>query len=251
MRGNLRNTVLVLGAALAAALPESGGGKPLPSVLAAAAQAPAPAKVQAQFIGNTAFAITDGKTVLYTDFPYQSGAFGYMTYDFATVPKAPGSLFLITHGHADHFEPSLLAKMDGKIIAPPKVAATLPADRVIPFAPKMTYRDITVEAFATPHGDADHDSYLVTWQGLRLYFTGDTDNVDQLLAMKSLDYAFVSPWLLAKVAEKKARIDARHVICYHHKANDKVPEVQNRLVPMPGSVLSLEAAPAKSAGAAR
>ncbi len=93
--------------------------------------------------------------------------------------------------------------MDAKAIAPPKVAATLPPARVIPFAPKMTYRDITIEAFPTPHGDADHASYLVEWHGVRLYFTGDTDSADQLLAMKNLDYAFVSPWLIGKIAQQK------------------------------------------------
>jgi L-ascorbate metabolism protein UlaG (beta-lactamase superfamily) len=214
---------------------------------ATSASPAAAAPLQAQFIGNMAFAVTDGKTVIYTDFPYESGAFGYMTYDFAKVPKAPGSLFLITHGHKDHFDAALFAKMDGKVIAPPKIAATLPADRVIPFAPKMTYRDITVESFPTPHGDADHASYLVTWHGVRLYFTGDTDSADQLLAMKNLDYAFVSPWLLGAVAQKKARIDARTVICYHHRAEDKViPDVQNRIVPRPGAVIPLEAAPVSS-----
>jgi L-ascorbate metabolism protein UlaG (beta-lactamase superfamily) len=220
--------------------------------VAASASAPAPAALQAQFIGNMAFAITDGKTVLYTDFPYESGAFGYMSYDMASVPKAPGSLFLLTHGHKDHFDASLLAKMDGKVIAPPKLEATLPAARVIPYAPKMTYRDITVEAFPTPHGDINHASYLVTWHGLRLYFTGDTESTDQLLAMKDLDYAFVSPWLLGTVAQKKSRIDARTVICYHHKADDKkIPEVQGRVVPKQGAVLMLQAAPADSAGAPR
>ena len=245
MTASQRIAALVVGAALAAALPKRGGGKPLPDVpLEAAEQAP----LQAQFIGNEAFAITDGKTVIYTDFPYQSGAFGYMSYDFASVPKAPGSLFLITHGHADHFDASLLAKMDGKIIAPPKLAATLPAARVIPFAPKTTYRDITVETFPTPHGNTDHASYLVVWHGVRLYFTGDTESTEQLLAMKNLDFAFVSPWLLGKLAEQKARIDARTVVCYHHRAEDKnIPAVQDRIVPRPGSVLALGAATVSSA----
>ena len=219
------------------------------AIVAMLAGAPAPAKLQAQFIGNMAFAITDGKTALYTDFPYESGAFGYMSYDFAKVPKAPGSLCLFTHGHRDHFDAALFAKMDAKAIAPPKVAAMLPPARVIPFAPKMTYRDIAIEAFPTPHGDADHASYLVEWHGVRLYFTGDTDSADQLLAMKNLDYAFVSPWLIGKIAQQKGRIDAKTVICYHHKTGDKVPELQDRIVPQPGATLSLVAA-APSSGAA-
>jgi L-ascorbate metabolism protein UlaG (beta-lactamase superfamily) len=111
----------------------------------------------------------------------------------------------------------------------------------------MAYRDISVEAFPTPHGDTDHASYLVVWHGVRIYFTGDTESTDQLLAMKNLDYAFVSPWLLGKVAEKKATIDARTVVCYHHRAEDKnIPAVQNRIVPRPGSVLALDAAPVSS-----
>jgi len=218
---------------------------------ATAATAPGPAKLQAMFIGNMAFAITDGKTVLYSDFPYEPGAFGYMSYDFAKVPKAPGSLCLITHGHKDHFDLVLFEKMDAKAIAPPKVEATLPPARVIPFAPKMTYRDITVESFPTPHGDADHASYLVSWHGVRLYFTGDTDSPDQLLAMKNLDYAFVSPWLIGMIAQKKGHIDAKTVVCYHHKTDDRVPELQNRIVPKQGQVLSLEPGGVSSAAASR
>jgi hypothetical protein len=42
-------------------------------------------KLHFKFIGNQAFLITDGNTTLLTDFPYTSGAFGYMTYDF-TAP---------------------------------------------------------------------------------------------------------------------------------------------------------------------
>jgi L-ascorbate metabolism protein UlaG (beta-lactamase superfamily) len=202
------------------------------------AAAPAP-PLQALFIGNMAFAITDGKTTLYTDFPYQPGAFGYMSYDFAKVPKTPGALCLITHGHDDHFDPALFAKLDAKIIAPPKLAVTLPADRVIPFAPKMTYRDIVVEALKTPHASIDHDSYLITWRGLRLYFTGDTESTEQLRAAKNLDYAFVSPWLLASVAKQNARIDARHVVVYHHKTDETVPAIQDRIVPTQGQLIAL------------
>ncbi len=236
----LRTATLVVGAVLAAAQTEGGGVKPLPYADAAPTRnAAPPPPLQALFIGNMAFAITDGKTTLYTDFPYQPGAFGYMSYDFSKVPKTPGSLCLITHGHDDHFDPTLFGKLDAKIIAPPKLAATLPADRVIPFAPKMTYRDIAIEALRTPHASIDHDSYLVLWQGLRLYFTGDTESTEQLLAMKDLDYAFVSPWLLESVAKQNARIDARRVVVYHHKTGEKVPEIQDRIVPKQGEMIAL------------
>jgi hypothetical protein len=56
------------------------------SLLLAPAVLPAQApSLTATFIGNMAFAITDGATTLYTDFPYESGVFGYMAYDFDAV----------------------------------------------------------------------------------------------------------------------------------------------------------------------
>jgi len=214
------------------------------AALVAALLAPLPGsadlpRLTARFIGNMAFAITDGTATLYTDFPYESGASGYMRYDFASVPKAKNSLCLITHGHLDHFDPSLFAKMEAKVIAPPTLAATLPADRVIPFAARMLWQDLVIDPRKTPHGTIDHCSYLVTWRGLRLYFTGDTDSAEALLAAKNLDYAFVSPWLLEKVGRQNASIDARHVIVYHHRTDEKVDPVQNAIVPKPGDVLVL------------
>jgi L-ascorbate metabolism protein UlaG (beta-lactamase superfamily) len=228
----------------------------LATAASAAVAAPATPPLRATFIGNMAFAITDGRTTIYTDFPYQSGYAGYMTYDFASVPKAPGALCLVTHGHLDHFDPSLFAKMDAKLIAPSSVEAKVPADRTIPFAPKMHYRVVEIEGLTTPHGHApgtyvDHASYLVTWHGRRLYFTGDTESADQLLAMKNLDYAFVSPWLLEAVEERKGRIDARVVVLYHHRADTKVSAAPNRIVPKQGETLTLEAAPAGAGAAPR
>ena len=38
-----------------------------------------------EFIGNAAFRITDGTTTLLTDFPYRSGASGYMSYEAADI----------------------------------------------------------------------------------------------------------------------------------------------------------------------
>ena len=104
----------------------------------------------------------------------------------------------------------------------------------------MTYRDIQIEAVETPHAKIGHSSYLVTWKGLRLYFTGDTDSTERLLAMKNLDVAFVSPWLLAAVAEQKARIDAKQVIVYHQAATETVPDIQKRRLPKQGETFTLD-----------
>ena len=48
-------------------------------VLLTAVVAPSPG-IEARFIGNSAFEVSDGTATILIDFPYQSGAFGYMTF---------------------------------------------------------------------------------------------------------------------------------------------------------------------------
>lgn len=184
-----------------------------------------------QFIGNMAFRITDGKTSIYSDFPYESGAFGYMKYDPEFLKNDPDSISLITHIHKDHWEQNLFAKSNWKLIGPRAAQDSLDKSRVIPFSSKIEHQGIQIEPIATPHANLEHYSYLVTWNGLRLYFTGDTDSTEQLLSMKNLDVAFVSPWLIAEVAKNKQKIDTRKLVVYHHTADEKIADLQDRLTP--------------------
>jgi hypothetical protein len=62
----------------------------------------------------------------------------------------------------------------------------------------------------------------VTWQARRLYFSGDTDDARSIIAAKSLDVAFISPWLYRSVNRQRARIDAKRVVIYHHEAGEQV-----------------------------
>ena len=192
-----------------------------------------------RFIGNEAFLITDGQTTLLTDFPYQSGAFGYMTYGSDAAQGVENGLCLITHGHADHFDGKLFSATNFAIIAPPSVLASLSTERKIPFREEMAYRDITVRPFRTPHGDIEHYSYLVSWHRLRLYIAGDTADTAALKNQKDLDAAFVSPWLLEKMRSENHNIAAKRVIVYHHKPGESVPEFQNRLVPLQSSTFHI------------
>ena len=73
--------------------------------------------MQFTFIGIAAVMVTDGTRTLMSDFPYESGAFGYMTYDKAAVRPVGEVALLVTHAHRDHFLPSLLSGTTWKIIA--------------------------------------------------------------------------------------------------------------------------------------
>lgn len=204
--------------------------------------------LEARFIGNMAYAISDGTVTLFTDFPYESGYSRYMTYDAREIrSRTPRSLALITHRHRDHWEPALFSVTDWSVIGPADVVSSAAATRVVralPVAPElqsMTFEGIAIDALPTPHAKIGHYSYLVTWHGLRLYFTGDTDDDEALLSAKNLDVAFVSPWLFQRALKSGRPIDARRIVIYHQESGQaSVPGCSGACsVPKQGDTLRL------------
>lgn len=180
-------------------------------------------ELRLQFIGNEAVLITDGKSTLLSDYPYRSGAFGYMNFDSKRIVPKGDVLSLITHGHADHFEPSLFGQTNWRIVGPPDIAGKIDPKRVAGTKGKITFNDIVIEPVQTPHANVDHYSYLVVWDAKRLYFTGDTESADALVSMKNLDVAFVTPWLIRTVQKEGKSIDAKQIIVYHHAEKEQTP----------------------------
>ena len=97
---------------------------------------------------------------------------------------------------------------------------------------------LRVEPVATPHAGIGHDSYLVTWHGRRMWFTGDTESLEALTTTKGLDVAFVSPWLWSSALKRGLTIDAKRVVIDHHQAGETVPQCTGRCtVPRQSDVL--------------
>ena len=200
------------------------------------------ATLSAIFIGNMAFEISDGETVLYTDFPYTSGAFGYMEYDLAQVEVKTGALSLVTHFHPDHWSRKIFDTFDLRLVGPPGIVQQVGPEKGLSFGESLTLSigDLEIEAIPTSHRySPEHYSYLVTWHGLRLYFTGDTESLAELKAARDLDVVFVSPWLLRELKKDGAEIDARKVVVYHHRLNETVPGWQAAIQPLQGQTLVL------------
>lgn len=188
------------------------------------------------FIGNEGMHITDGAQTLLVDFPYKSGAFGYMEYEMVDVPESPDALHLITHFHADHWVKGLFEELAAEselhIIAPPGILASLDHSGEIDIisGAERWYKQIHVLAVTTAHRlSPEHFSYLVTWHGLRLYFVGDTENPSEILRRKDIDVMFVTPWLVRTMARQGLSLAAKQLILYHHKTGEKVPEFGNLL----------------------
>jgi L-ascorbate metabolism protein UlaG (beta-lactamase superfamily) len=184
-----------------------------------------------------ALQLSDGKVTLRSDFPYESGYSGYMTWTEALVPRAAGeTLCLVTHSHRDHFLAALAARYCTRLLGPADVTVALP-ERALKPASRVTFGPILVMSLATPHARLEHYSYRVEWSGLSFYFTGDTEDASELLRQRGLDVAFVSPWLLSSATRGGRRIDARRVVVYHHEKGEAVPEIQGRELPRQGDEL--------------
>jgi L-ascorbate metabolism protein UlaG (beta-lactamase superfamily) len=200
-------------------------------------------RLDARFIGNMAFAITDGRVTLMSDFPYESGYSVYMTYPSSEIRSPTAmTLSLITHRHGDHWDAGLFTGTNWKVAGPADVTASAPADRVVPLAQRTTFGPVSIERIETPHARIGHYSYIVTWHGRRMYFSGDTESTKSIAAAKNLDVAFLSPWLYQSARQAGIRIDAKRVVIYHHQsADERVPGCDTGcVVPRQGETIRIE-----------
>jgi L-ascorbate metabolism protein UlaG (beta-lactamase superfamily) len=212
------------------------------SAIVVVANAQPRAPLQARFIGQMAFEITDGEVTVITDFPYQIGYADAPPYSTKELSGGlPSTLALITHKHLDHWEPAIFAKTKWKVAGPQDVTSSVAADRILALAGPTTFGPVQIEPIETPHARIGHYSYIVTWHGRRLYFSGDTTDARSLILAKNLDFAFVSPWLYRTVTRLPRRIDAKRVVIYHHEAGQQIPGCEaGCLVPKQGDTIPIQ-----------
>ncbi len=135
------------------------------------------------WLGHDSFRL-DGPPVIYFD-PWKL---------LAGSRKA--DLILVTHDHRDHCSPDDVQKLSGPqtvVIANPTAAAKLEGARIMRPGDKITVGDVTVEAvpaynltkFRSPGmpfhpKPSEHNGYIVTVGGERVYHSGDTDHIPEM-----------------------------------------------------------------------
>ena len=129
--------------------------------------------------------------------------------DYTGIPQA--DLILITHTHADHMDPAIikmLKKESTVIVAPPAVADTLNGAagviETISNGEKQTYLGIEVEAVPmynlklgpAPGKPFHHkgigNGYVLRFGETRVYFSGDTECVPEMNALRNISVAFLA-----------------------------------------------------------
>lgn len=171
-----------------------------------------------------------GGKVIHVD-PWSQG-------DYTGLPKA--DVILITDVHGDHMDPAKIAeiKKDGTmILAPAAVAKTVTEATVINNGEKKNIAGIDVEAVPMYNlvrgpsvGKLFHDKgrgngYVLTLAGKRIYFSGDTEAVPEMKALKNIDIAFVTmnlPYTMPpeEAAEGVKFFKPKIVYPYHYRNSD-------------------------------
>jgi L-ascorbate metabolism protein UlaG (beta-lactamase superfamily) len=154
------------------------------------------------------------------------------------LPKA--DLILITDIHGDHMNPKVLAavrKPGTVIIAPEAVAQTVTDATVLRNGESKTIGKWRIEAVPAYNlqrgpepGKLFHDKgrgngYVLSYGGKRFYFSGYTEGVPEMRALKNIDVAFVCmnlPYTMPpqEAAEAVKAFRPKVVYPYHYRNSD-------------------------------
>ncbi len=154
------------------------------------------------------------------------------------LPKA--DLILITDIHPDHMDPASIAEVSkpGTVIfATPAVVQTVTSGKPIANGETKTWEGWTIQAVPAYNlkrgpapGKLFHDKgrgngYVLTYGGKRFYFSGDTEGVSEMRALKNIDVAFVCmnlPYTMPpeEAADAVKAFHPKIVIPYHYRGSD-------------------------------
>ena len=157
-------------------------------------------------------------------------------------------LILITDIHGDHFSLETLQELNtekAKIMVPQAVADKIPEV----FTPQIDVLDngtskerygITVEAIPMYnlreealkfHEKGRGNGYVLNMEGMRIYFSGDTEDIPEMRALENIDKAFVCmnlPYTMTVESAASAVLEfqPKEVYPYHFRGRPEISDVK-------------------------
>ncbi|THV57646.1 MBL fold metallo-hydrolase [Flagellimonas alvinocaridis] len=157
-------------------------------------------------------------------------------------------IILVTDIHGDHFNLETLQEISLEstiIIAPQAVVDEIPDEStltvdVLNNGDTKTYSGIAVEAIPMYnlreealdfHTKGRGNGYVLTIGGQRLYFSGDTEDIPEMRALKNIDKAFVCmnlPYTMTveSAADAVLEFQPKEVYPYHYRGRPDVSDVE-------------------------
>lgn len=185
-------------------------------------------------IKHASFVLQAGATTIYVDPVGEAAAFSGF---------APPDLILITHIHKDHLDPQLVATLkqeQTRIIGPPTVIEQLGYGTTLRNGEVSDMQDLTIEAIAAYnttverlnfHPKARDNGYVLSKSGVRLYISGDTEDIAEMRALRNIDIAFVCmnlPYTMTveQAADAVNAFKPAQVIPYHYRGKEGMSDLE-------------------------
>lgn len=165
---------------------------------------------------------------------------------FSDQPKP--NVILVTDIHDDHLNPETIKAIktpETKIVVPQAVADKLDAgmkEQVTILANGQTTEIYGVSITGVPmynlreeakdfHTKGRGNGYVLEKNGLRVYFSGDTEDIPEMRNLKDIDYAFVCmnlPYTMTveSAAEGVLAFAPKKVYPYHYRGQDGLSDVK-------------------------
>jgi L-ascorbate metabolism protein UlaG (beta-lactamase superfamily) len=181
-------------------------------------------------IHHASLMIQGGGVVIHLD-PFHEG-------DYAGLPMA--DLVLITHDHFDHMDAKALAGVRNSktvVMGPAAVADSVAGVTVLRNGEARDFGAWRIEAVPAYnlvrgpaagqlfHPKGRGNGYVLTYGGKRFYFSGDTEGVPEMKALKNIDVAYVCmnlPYTMPpeEAAAAVRAFQPRVAIPYHYRGSN-------------------------------